>query len=56
MEKDIQNLIIELQMENKHKNKQMSLDSCDEYNHTVLVHTYNCNLRVINELKNIIKN
>lgn len=51
--KEIQTLISELKQENKIRAEKMNKETTD-YNHTVLVHTYNLTIDFINRLEKLL--
>ena len=53
MKEKIQILIRQLLNENNDRSIAMNDKDCSQYNHTVLVHTYNSTLDVIKRLENI---
>jgi|GEM_PF-5183241 len=53
MENKIKTLISELKQENEIRAKKMNEETTD-YNHTVLVHTYNLTINFINRLEKLL--
>jgi hypothetical protein len=54
MKRDIQNYINKLKNENEKRSEKMN-SGCSEYEHTVLVHTYNNTLEIIKNLEDIVR-
>lgn len=55
MKEELRVYIRELEERNQSRAIAMKSESCSEYGHTVLVHTYNNTLEIIKELEAILK-
>jgi hypothetical protein len=55
MEQKIKNLITELKEKNQERSEIMNRGTLSDYNHTVVVHTYNNTLDIIKKLEEILK-